>query len=101
MCAPFAGAHSRAHDPETSRAPDNYNNYKEFFAVNDKTLVKHKVREILPSSSNNPAVYQDGTYEALTRAELNQGMREKRIGVGYAGTGWTNYADRNPYFFIE
>lgn len=53
--------------------------------VYDKTLVKHK----------------DGSYEAVTKAELMTGMKEKRIGVGYAGTGWTNYADRNPYFFIE
>ena len=63
----------------------NYNNFKDFFAVEDKTLVRHK----------------DGSYETLDRAALNTGMREKRIGVGYAGTGWTNYADRNPYYFIE
>ena len=59
--------------------------YKDYLGVYDKTLVKHK----------------DGSYEAVTKAELMTGMKEKRIGVGYAGTGWTNYADRNPYFFIE
>ena len=63
----------------------NFNNYKDYLGVYDKTLVKHK----------------DGSYEALTKDELMKGMKEKRIGVGYAGTGWTNYADRNPYFFLE
>ena len=28
-------------------------------------------------------------------------QQEESIGVGSAVTGWTNYADRNPYFFLE
>lgn len=65
----------------------NRNNYGDYFAAEfpPRKLVRHS----------------NGTFEALTDQQIGQGVKAGKIGLGYSGTGWQNYQDRNPYFFIE
>ena len=65
----------------------NYNNFQDYFAASypPKKLVRHK----------------NGTFAALTDAQIDAGVKAGTIGKGSQGNGWTNYQGRKPFFFIE
>ena len=66
----------------------NYNNYKDYFAALSppKLLVEH---------------LKTGTFEVLTDAEIQAGMKAGRIKGGSAGNFQTNYKTRADYYFVE
>lgn len=98
-CEEFAGDSALLRDlQEKSRARKaereaaaldryNYNNFADYFAAG--------------SPPRRPVKHKDGKYEVLTDAEIDAGVKAGKIGKGSQGTPWSNYAGRNPYYFIE